>query len=319
MKGGLEEKGLLPQIKMKQQFKLGHYIFELPESLSEDITACQYVVETTIRESLNFLSEMDWLALEEIFVHLHYVYFYRYTVPAFEITFGRMPTIENMTELKAQLQLCLVGRCVDDIIDQDSGFFSPAQSLVLYAYHWNQFVSLLSSGGKDLGSFYEQNSFKILQGIVEACHVEKLSEVERKQQIVDISTYPSRVAYFFLLPEYFIEKFWNDESREQRKSFIREIISTFFLYCDTEDVINDIFTDIATVPSQKLKRILEDNEGKLRLFLSGFLKGFHSLTAEIETRLLNLMDTAETLNLSYTYGVLAQTLNRLRTEQAYNG
>ena len=303
---------------MNQTFKLGHYISELPEPLSEDITACQFVVETMTRESLNFLSAMDWLDLKDIFAHLHNFYFYRYTLPAFEIAFGHLPTREQTTELKAQLQLCMVGRCVNDIIDKDSGSFSPAQSLVLYAYHWNQFVSLLSSGGDDLSSFYEQNSFKLLQGIVEACHVEKLSEVEKKQQIVDIDTYPNRAAYFFLLPEYFIEKVWDDESIEQRKSLLRKIISTFFLYFDVENSINDLFTDIATVPTQKLKRILEDNEGKMRLFLSEFLKGVHSLIAEIETRLLNLMDTAETLNLSYTYGVLAQVLNVLRAEQAYS-
>ena len=71
---------------------------------------------------------------EHILIHFVRMYLFRFAVPAVEIERGGLEPA-HAPAIRTRLWACLVGRGLDDLIDKDSRFFSPAASATLFAFY----------------------------------------------------------------------------------------------------------------------------------------------------------------------------------------
>ena len=97
-----------------------------PACMHTWLSGMRYIVEDEIAVTLRCMSATGTATpdREEILVYLHYMYFYRFALPAIEACFSTESERRDPALVRFQFLSCLLGRFLDDTVDRDSGFWS---------------------------------------------------------------------------------------------------------------------------------------------------------------------------------------------------
>lgn len=269
-----------------------HTYFQFPicasEPLHEWLAQLEPVVEQEVEASLKALVDTELRDHEDILVYLHYMYFYRFAVPALEATAGREPLLLSPEWARFQLLTCLLGRFLDDLIDQDSGFWNDGQIRYWYSH-------FLARCRRTLENLPLRGS---VEGVWSRAVTQTDSACPRLYQTtpgsgairkpasnpMPLSRYPERVEYFFCLPDALA-------STPAPRVWIRSYISALFFLYDIDDSINDIFRNVPTEPAFVVLSAGLDSEGRLKTTLLDKLNVFPTLKERAKALIISCRDS----------------------------
>lgn len=263
------------------------------------------ILNDELIQTLKQLHVTAWKEQESILVHLHYMYFYRYTLPVLEAVCG-FEQLKNKPELiKFQLLSCLLGRFLDDLIDSDSGFWNHEQALFWYSHFLLRSERALKNIfiNKNLEPDWIESIYKSLNNKQNLYDSNKNTNIIVKSNIyaLPLNHYPERVPYYFLLLENLCD---NEESIE----WVRMYISSLFFLSDIDDSINDILRNVPTQPAYDILLGSLDNEGRFKIRLTKEKKIYPKLYSRAKSMLLDCRDKGYSLGYKLGPAVINATL-----------
>jgi hypothetical protein len=231
---------------------------------------------------------------EEILVYLHYMYFYRFALPAVEACFSTEAERRDPTLARFQLLSCLLGRFLDDTVDRDSGFWSTEEA----SFWVKEFTRRCGSAreglnrGKDASTAWDRSLelastpppplFRRVGATAGIC----VSDVNP----LAIDAYPNRVPYYFWLPR------WHG-THSAGKAWLESYIRALFYWYDIDDVLNDILNNVPTDPAYHFLRATIDSEGRIKLLGGHAERALSELKAQGLARLVGCAEHGRKLGL----------------------
>jgi len=267
-----------------------------PAHLHGRLSGLQHVVEAEIATTLRCMSAacMSTPEREEILVYLHYMYFYRFALPAVEACFPTESGRFDPALVRFQLLCCLLGRFLDDTVDRDSGFW-PVEEASFWvdefarrceasreavglgadaAAAWRRNLEIASTPPSSL---YRRVGTGAGIGIATTCPL----------PVVD---YPNRVPYFFWLPRW--RGTWPEGCR-----WLESYIQALFYWYDIDDVLNDIMHNVATAPAYDLLCATLDSEGRMKVLDGRAVRALADMEARGLTMLERCAESGRSLGL----------------------
>jgi hypothetical protein len=225
------------------------------------LSGLQYVVEEEISTTLNCLSAKGQATpdREEILVYLHYMYFYRFALPAIEACFSAEPAHCDL--VRFQLLSCLLGRFIDDTVDRDSGFWSIEEA----SFWMKEFSQRCESARKKVcrdqdaeTSWLHSISLASTPAPVLISRIGNTAGLRvSKANPLPVETYPDRVPYYFWLPR------WR-ETHPEGTAWLESYIQALFYWYDIDDIFNDILNNVPTDPAYHFLQATLDSEGRIK-------------------------------------------------------
>lgn len=225
------------------------------------LKSCEEMITIEVEKDLVSLKKMTYPVNEEILFNLHFMYLFRYVLPTFE-PLGTDYLMANMDIIKLQVKSCMMGRFLDDLIDNDSGFWNNNHCILLYSHY---LASTLESANtiKSIGPSYFD---RLLHSISLVTENKKLYSIDNTKSILcpntnplPLSNYPDRIPYFWNI---FLEM----PIKENKLKWSQNYITSLFYLYDLDDVVNDILNNIPTTPAYEVIKSGVDVEGKIKNF-----------------------------------------------------
>ena len=107
-------------------------IYSLTDQEIENYDSLLPVLEEEENKALQLRKDFDMSVREDLMIQFIDMYFHRFAIPYFQIITHKFPSIEDTTFLKEVLYYCMVGRAVDDIVDNDSKMFQKFESVLQF-------------------------------------------------------------------------------------------------------------------------------------------------------------------------------------------
>jgi len=270
--------------------------FDLPICASTElhqwIDAHDSIIHQELTKTLKTLHLTTWQDQEHILAYLHYMYMYRCTLPVLEAVVGRERLVEKPQLAQFQLLSCLLGRFLDDLIDQDSGFWNKEQALFWFSHFLLRCEKL-----KETLFFDRTFDDKWIRSIHASISInprlyrcdESTERIYKSESCpMPLKRYLERVPYFLCLPEELCE---DAESLDWVRSYISALL---FLY-DIDDSINDIMQNVATEPAYEVLVGGLDTEGRFKVRLAKQEKIYNKLLCQARELLIICRDRGRTL------------------------
>jgi hypothetical protein len=272
-----------------QQFKINNfgntYIFT-----EEEIPAFHSLANFFAEEEhfiLQLKQEKNLVVREDLLILFVQMYILRFAIPYFQIAHHRFPTHQDINFLKTIFYYCMIGRCIDDLIDKDSKMFLTYESIFLYQKYHEKLYDILDLEQKGIFSQYLFDSTKYKSPIVNG-------ELHLNHLINDVY---NRIKYFFCT----IEKF-EEEKAEQLKFYVSIMLGGL----DLNDLIADGYQlASSTVVSNFVYGKCFNDEGKL-LLDSKLLNTYSEIRQMLSNTKDKLLKYAEFHKLYYIYHILNQ-------------
>lgn len=237
-------------------------------------------------EDVLYLKETFGLEVREdlliLFIHM---YLHRFAIPYFQIMENTFPNLENASFLREVLYYCMVGRAVDDIVDNDSKMFKKYESVLIADYYSKKLSDLI---GKEKYKTFRQyliESAKFESSIVGGKL--KFPEIEYDVYI--------RIRYFFLLSEqYPIEK----------QDYLKKYVGILLGGLDLNDAIADGYRkESSTVISNNMYNKFINDEGKV-LLDNTLVTYYNNIKSEISKPLESLKEEFRKNSFNYSFNIL---------------
>lgn len=229
-----------------RKIEIGARTYYWPASyndLYQEVSDLLDIEERRIIEASRHLRKPE----EHLLIHLCRMYLYRFALPAVEIEEGSLTRVD-LTRVQERLWLCFYGRALDDIVDGDSKFFSPADSAILLSVY----APLL----------YQANVGPLWNEILASSAIAMEPSVPNQSPITS-SVLPfvrddvCRRVEYYLVP--------TRARIPERMPLLRAYIGFLLGGCDLDDSIADATGRAATLMSLNLYHSLADDEAKVRL------------------------------------------------------
>lgn len=252
------------------------------------------VVDEAVDEAVRLVARCGWKEDEEILVYLHYMYHYRFSLPAIEAIVGLRRTEKARQYSGFLLRACLMGRFLDDLIDCDSGFWTTARASYLYSHFllacedWREGLAA-DANGRDSWEASIRRASRGSGTLFKECSTTRALHLPAKPAL-PLRRYPDRIPYYFWI-------FGQCPITEERRKWIRRYVSVLFYLYDLDDVLNDLHRNVPTDPAHEVLAASLDSEGRIKLIqmmqkgtLEDMLKrAFHKLgRCESEGRRIGL-------------------------------
>jgi hypothetical protein len=240
-------------------------------------------------EEQNFMLELkkkfNLEVREDLLILFVQMYLLRFAIPYFQITQNKFPDISNRVFLKKILYYCLIGRFVDDLVDNDSKMFKTYESILLYQKYYPKLSAVHSSDEKENFDNYLFDSTKYKSPILE----DSLSFENIKKDIYE------RIKYFFCESEKYA-----DLNQENLKIYTGILLGGL----DLNDLIADGYSkNSSTVISNHVYNKYYNDEGKL-LLDEKLLNFYSSIKIIFSKEKEQLLEYCESNKLFYTANLL---------------
>jgi len=192
---------------------------------------------------------------EDMLILFVRIYILRFAIPYFQILNYRFPSISDVIFLQKILYSCLIGRFVDDLVDNDSKIFMKSDSIILLQHYNSLFESLIEPHLLKKFCLSVANTTKYKSPIYKDIIFDHIK--------TDIY---QRIEYFFIFAE--------ESNEESKVEHLKVYTSILLAELDLKDAIADGFrTESATAISNCLYSNCFNDEGKL--LLDGNFFSFH--------------------------------------------
>lgn len=237
-----------------------------PNELHDWLISLKWIVEEEIAISLQNLKKLGTKGLlqdqEEILVYLHYMYFYRFALPAIEAGFFSSTDRNNQYYIRFQLLVCLLGRFLDDLSDKDSGFWSIEEASYLadcFNKRCMKLINQLRVGQKEIESFLNTLRLASLPSPILYTKVGKTAGLNiLKNCPLSSEKNSERVPYYFWLFDWY-------GTNPDGLAWLKFYIETLFFWFDVDDIFSDILNNVATEPAYEFLMNTVDNEGRIKI------------------------------------------------------
>lgn len=241
------------------------------------------------QDILNLKKKYDLEVREDLLILFIDMYFHRFSIPYFQITEQKFPSIKDEGFIREVLYYCMVGRAVDDIVDNDSKFFLKHESVIISDFYSKKLYKLVGESKYSFFQNYLVESAKYVSPMLNRA----LSFEDICQDVY------IRIRYFFLQSENYSVK---------NQALLKTYMGVLLGGLDLNDSIADGFNiESSTVISNNLYNLFLNDEGKLLLNenLVSFFQKYKSIIQR-ETRILQkyLLEN----NLKYSANIFNQYL-----------
>jgi hypothetical protein len=269
--------------------RVGWADYALPNNNGFARAVCELI--ETEQDRVLALRECGLTADEDILIHQVRMYIVRWAIPAVEIEqFGHLDST-LVEAVQKRLWLCMFGRAVDDLHDQDSHFFSLSDSLLMVA----AYAALLKiAPGNAFGA-------RILQRTAESLEIpsSKISSSTLSMPAIcdDVCR---RVSYFLSL----------ETVDPHAAELLRRYVGVMLGRCDLDDCLVDGASGSAsTAISRALHQGAADPEGKIHLdteLLAWYAQIHETLCTEAKSLITDLSD----LGVNYTASIVQKAVHQ---------
>lgn len=223
---------------------------------------------------------------EDLLILFINMYLHRFAIPYYQIMHNSFPSIENINFLKEVLYYCMVGRAVDDIVDNDSHMFHKYESVLIHEVYGNKLKELIP-----------QNKYlKFQKYLIESAKYESPKIEEENLQFSHLKKDVFiRIKYFFLLSE-----FYSESCQKRLSQYIGILLSSL----DLNDAIADGYLkESSTVISNHLHRKFINDENKI-LLDNTLIDYYNQIISLINIEKNSLSKELENEKLYYTFNIV---------------
>lgn len=246
-------------------------------------------IKELFQEEENYIlavkNDYDLEVREDLLILFVQMYLLRFCIPYFQLTHNQFPDHSNVIFLKKILYFCLIGRFIDDLVDNDSRLFKTYESILLYQKYYPRLSALLSKEDKEKFDRYLFESTKY-----------KSPLIENEMSFSDISNdVYYRIKYFFCEAEKY-----KPNNKQQLKTYTGILLGGL----DLHDLIADGYLqNSSTVISNNVYHKYYNDEGKL-LLDKALLNFYGSLELIFEQETKRLIEYCHQNSLFYTANIL---------------
>jgi len=220
--------------------RVGSWTYRWPPGAAAGFGDVRSLLADEEQRALRLLPMLDH-APEHLLVHQVRMYLFRFAVPAVEIETSDLGRID-VDRVQKRLWTCLFGRALDDLVDGDSRFFTPAASCVLLLHY----ARLLGREGAD----------------VPDASVFTATRPSPDDLSTDLPCFDRIRADVCARVDYFLAPA-DDVGADARRA-LGDYAGVLLGSADLADAVADMGR-ASTVLSRHLRRHLEDDEGKILL------------------------------------------------------
>lgn len=261
-------------------------IYRFTDQEIQNYTSLLPVLEEEENKALQLHSDFNLCVREDLMVQFIDMYFHRFAIPYFQLMTHKFPSIEDASFLKEVLYYCMVGRAVDDIVDNDSKMFQKFESVLISDFY-----------SKELSKLIEEKYKIFRRYLIESARYESVSSPKKLTfEEIENDVY-IRIRYFYLLSEKF---------SKLEQQMLKKYMGVLLGGLDLNDAIADGFEkESSTIVSNNLYHLYLNCEGKV--LLDDKLMNYYTVTKEtIFQHKKILYEYLEQYSLFYTLSVLSQ-------------
>lgn len=261
-------------------------IYSLTDQEIENYDSLLPVLEEEEYKALQLRKDFDMNVREDLMIQFIDMYFHRFAIPYFQIITHKFPSIEDATFLKEVLYYCMVGRAVDDIVDNDSKMFQKFESVLISDFYSKELSKLIGNKYKHFQKY-----------LIESARYESVSSPKKLTfEEIENDVY-IRIRYFFLLSEKF-------PILEQK--MLKKYMGVLLGGLDLNDAIADGFEkESSTIISNNLYHLYLNCEGKI-LLDNKLIKYYTDTKETIVQHKKLLSEHLKQFSLFYTLNVITQ-------------
>lgn len=222
---------------------------------------------------------------EDLLIMFIQMYLHRFAIPYYQIMENTFPNLEHASFLKEVLYYCMVGRAIDDIVDNDSKMFKKYESVLIADYYSKKLSDLIGNAKYKTFRKYLIESAKFESKVISGTL--KFPEIEYDVYV--------RIRYFFLLSEqYAVEKQDN----------LRKYVGVLLGGLDLNDAIADGYKkESSTVISNNMYDKFINDEGKV-LLDNTLITYYNNVKREISKPLESLKEAFRKNSFNYSFNIL---------------
>lgn len=258
-------------------------IYILTDSEIEKFESLSELFEEEEQYLLSLKNEYSLEVREDLLILFVQMYLLRFAIPYFQLTQNKFPNKDDTVILKKVLYSCLTGRSIDDLVDNDSKFFKPYESIFIFQKYYSKLSDLLIGNEKFNHYLFESSKYQspILQ-----------TSIEFEDISIDIY---ERIKYFYHEAENYPKK-----NVLRLKTYMGILLGSL----DVNDLIADGFMkNSSTAISNHAYQKFYNDEGKLLLDKNLF-EFYNSMESIFQTEAKKLAGYCNTNKLLYTANIL---------------